>query len=147
MKLKDIKTNSVKPTGLYQVEIVKVEAKESSVKKTPFYNFWLKIVDGEYKGQFIFTPLYLSAKSIGFMKRFLEALEFSEDYDLIIEEEKIVIPIQEFEKGQQLVVLLDHEKGSDGEEREKVTMYKSLKEEGKSRIEIEAKDNEEEIPF
>jgi len=41
------------PEGKYEVSITKIELKESSTKR-PMVTFWMKILEGPYKGQLIF---------------------------------------------------------------------------------------------
>jgi len=76
---KDNKGGSDVPEGTYEVEVEKIECKESK-KFDPMLSIWLNIISGEHKGQKLFINFVMQPQSqyIGFQMHkaitFLESL-------------------------------------------------------------------------
>ncbi len=67
------------PYGLYEVEVEKLELKPSK-KGDPMISCWFKILDGEYKGQFIFmNQVILQPFQINAGNEFLRQLDSGVD--------------------------------------------------------------------
>lgn len=144
----DMKDFPIKPVGWYHVEIEKAPRKPATTDGKPLVNVWLKIVVGEYEGSYLFHNASLNARAIGFMKPFLLALDYPEDFDLQTNDEDVLVIDEKDWIGKQLMVYVGHDTYN-GKPKEKIECFKSLKTEGTKPIETksESQGGDEEIPF
>ena len=67
------------PEGLYDVEVTRVELRESKSSENPYFNWYLKVLDEEYEGKTLFMMTSLSPKALFRLKDVFEALDVLED--------------------------------------------------------------------
>lgn len=84
------------PEGVYDVEVSRVEVRESKSSEHYYFNWQLKILDEDYEGQTLFMMTSLSPKALFRLKDVFEALGVleEEDMDLEWDEEVEVTPTE-----------------------------------------------------
>lgn len=132
-----------KPIGWYQVQIVKVERGVTSEKATPYLKIYYLILDGEHKGSYLFDTFWLTLKSLPFKIAMLYAVGMNKDYE--IEDDGTYINLDNGDFfGKQLCVFVGGYRKNNGNEYENITMYESLEQQGKQKIEYE---EDVDVPF
>ena len=88
------------PHGIYEVEVNKLEAKESK-KGDPMITAWFKVVEGEYKGSMIFmNQVVLQAFQIHIVNEILRQMtaelpEFNVEFKDYAQYEQLVLDVAE----------------------------------------------------
>jgi len=152
----------VKPVGWYTVGIETVERKtgkkpDSAGKKWPYLNLMLNIESGTHEGQKLFKVLSLKETALPFLKPFMMALGYQNDFVLNISETGIVVGLDpENLVGETLQVRVEHQKDKNtGKVRENITAFMNvgdsndLTEADQEQIASESSpaSDDEEIPF